>query len=110
MAEHSEDTREHGIEFGTLAADLEDESYPLTHETLLSEYGDYEVGLPDSDVPLTEILSPENEQEYEDPESVRQAILNMVGSDAIGRKGYSDRGGNAGETEHADGSAEAESF
>lgn len=106
MADNSEDTREFGIEFGTLAEDLESESYPLTHETLLSQYGEYEIGLQDSDVPLHEILTPENEQEYEDPESVRQTILSMVGSDAIGRKGYSDRGGNA-DTED---STAAESF
>jgi hypothetical protein len=107
MAENSEHTRGHGIEFGTLATDLDDESYPLTHERLLSQYGDYEIGLPDSDVPLHEILSPETEQEYEDPESVRQTILNLVGSDAVGREGYSDRGGY---TPDADGATEGESF
>lgn len=107
MAEDPEHTREHGIEFGTLPADLDDESYPLTHERLLSRYGDYEIGLPDSDVPLHEILAPETEQEYENPESVRQTILTLVGADAVGRAGYSDRGGY---TADADGSTEAESF
>ena len=50
---------------------------------------------------------PETEQEYEEPESVRQTILNLVGADAVGRAGYSDRGGY---TADADGSTEAESF
>ncbi|WP_410767282.1 hypothetical protein [Haloferax sp. DFSO60] len=95
MTNDSDDTREQGIEFGTLIGDLEDESYPLSHETLLSRYGDRELGLFDTQVPLREVLSPEQELEYEDVESVRQAVFNMVGDEAVGREKYSDRGGNA---------------
>lgn len=104
----SDDTREQGIEFGSLAEDLEDESYPLSQEALLDRYGDYEIGLGDEQVPLREVLAPEEEREYEDVESVRQAVFNMVGSEAVGRKGYSDRGGNA--TDDGDESDDAESF
>lgn len=93
MVSDPDDTREQGIEFGELANDLKDESYPLSHETLLSRYGDREIGLMDEQVPLREILSSEQEQEYEDVESVRQAVFTMVGDDAVGREGYSDRGG-----------------
>ena len=94
MANDSDETREQGIEFGGLAGDLEDESYPLSHETLLSRYGDHELGLPDSQVPLREVLPPGQEQEYEDVESVRQAVFSMVGDEAVGRQEYSDRGEN----------------
>ncbi|WP_458210724.1 DUF5789 family protein [Haladaptatus sp. NG-SE-30] len=66
MTNGSDDTREQGIEFGTLIGDLEDESYPLSHETLLSRYGDRELGLFDTQVPLREVLSPEQELEYEE--------------------------------------------
>lgn len=107
MANDSDDTREQGIEFGALIEDLEDESYPLSHETLLSRYGDRELGLFDSQVPLREVLSPEQEREYEDVESVRQAVFNMAGDEAVGREGYSDRGGNATDD---DDSTESESF
>ncbi|MGB9955662.1 MULTISPECIES: DUF5789 family protein [Haloferax] len=107
MTNDSDDTREQGIEFGALIGDLEDESYPLSHETLLSRYGDREPGLFDTQVPLREVLSPEQEREYEDVESVRQAVFNMVGDEAIGREKYSDRGGNATED---DDSTESESF
>ncbi|GAB7011680.1 DUF5789 family protein [Halorubrum trueperi] len=103
---HPDDTREHGIEFGGLISDLEEESYPLSHETLLSRYGDRELGLINDQVTLREVLSPENEQQYEDTESVRQAILNMVGDEAVGRERYSDRGGNATD----DDPTESESF
>lgn len=107
MATDSDDTREHGIEFGDLPDDLEGESYPLSHETLLERYGDRELGVADDQVALAEVLLPESEQEYEDVESVRQAILNMVGDEAVGREGYSDRGGN---TEETDDSSENQSF
>jgi hypothetical protein len=95
MANDPDDTREHGIEFGALTSDLEDESYPLSHETLLNRYGDRELGLTGEQVTLREVLSPEQEGEYEDAESVRQAVFNMVGDDAVGREEYSDRGGSA---------------
>ncbi|NUE03565.1 hypothetical protein HUB97_13835 [Halorubraceae archaeon YAN] len=99
MSEDSVDSREQGIEFGSLAEELEDESYPLSHDELLSRHGDRELELADSSTSLRDILGPENEQEYEDAESVRQAIFSMVGDDAVGRKGYSDRGGTATETD-----------
>jgi len=107
MPTDSDDTREQGIEFGALIGDLEDESYPLSHETLLSRYGDRELGLSDDQVPLREVLSTDQEQEYEDVESVRQAVFNMAGDEAIGRKEYSDRGGNPAEV---DDSTDSESF
>lgn len=107
MADDSDDTREHGIEFGDLTADLEAESYPLSHEALLSRFGDRELGLIDDRVTLREVLSPENEREYEDAEGVRQAVLNMVGDEAVGRENYSDRGGSGAD---GDDSTALESF
>jgi len=95
MSNDADDAREHGIEFGALTGDLEDESFPLSHETLLSRYGDRELGLIGERVTLREVLSGEHEREYEDVEGVRQAVFTMVGDEAIGREGYSDRGGNA---------------
>lgn len=107
MANDSDDTRQQGIEFGELIGELKDESYPLSHETLLSRYGDRELGLFDNQVPLSEVLLPDEEQEYEDMESVKQAVFNMVDDDAIGRKEYSDRGGSS---TNIDDSADSESF
>lgn len=94
MSKDAVKSREQGIEFGSLAEELEDESYPLTHDELLDRYGDRELELGDRTTELHEILAPEDEQEYQNADSVRQAIFSMVGGDAIGRKGYSDRGGN----------------
>lgn len=107
MSNDSVDSREQGIEFGSLAEDLEDESYPLAHDELLDRYGDRELELVDKRVPLRDVLGPENEREYEDAEGVRQAIFSMVGDAAVGREGYSDRGGNSAAVDDAE---EDESF
>jgi len=87
------DSREQGIEFGPLAEDLEDESYPMSMAEVLEKYGDSELDLESGSTTVDEILSEEREREFEDAEAVRQAIFNMVGSAAVGREGYSDRGG-----------------
>lgn len=93
MSSDSDDSREQGVEFGPLAEDLENETYPLSQEDLLERYGDREIVLVDGSATLSEVLDPENEREYEDAESVRSAVFSMVSDDAIGREGYSDRGG-----------------
>lgn len=85
--------REAGVEFGDLADDLESEAYPLTLEELLSSHGDEELVLGDETTTLREVLEPLGEDEYESPEEVKEAVLGMVGDEAVGRKGYSDRGG-----------------
>jgi hypothetical protein len=95
MSGDSEGDREQGVEFGTLVDDLEDGSYPMSHDELLENYGDHEIVLMDQRTTLREVIGPEHEREYEDPESVRQAVFNMVGDDAVGREGYSDRGVNS---------------
>ncbi|NHN42731.1 hypothetical protein G9C85_13980 [Halorubellus sp. JP-L1] len=91
MGEH--DNREQGIEFGSLTDDLEDESYPMTHDEVLDRFGDRELELENGTTTVGEVLSEEMEREYEDAEGVRQTIFNMVGSAAVGRQRYSDRGG-----------------
>lgn len=102
MSNDIKDSREQGIEFGSLADELENESYPISHEELLERYGDHTLDLEDGSTTLRELLGPENEQGYEDEESVRQAIFNMVGSDAVGRENYSDRGGSPSGVEESD--------
>lgn len=88
-----EDTRTRGVEFGPLADELEDEDYPIEKHEVVERYGDYELGLEDDDSTVREVLEPLGEETYESAEDVRQGILNMVGDDAVGREGYSDRGG-----------------
>lgn len=102
MTDNPDDSREMGVEFGSLAEELEEESYPLSHEEVLDKYGDHELDLADGSTTVSDVLDPENEREFEDAGEVRQAILNMVGDDAVGREGYSDRAGSTPDSESSD--------
>jgi len=93
-----DESREQGVEFGQLADDLESEDYPIDNEELLETYGDRAVELQDGEETLNEILGP-LERTYESADNVRQSVIGMVGEEAIGRKGYTDRGGVTSEDE-----------
>lgn len=97
------DNRNRGIEFGDLAQDLADESYPMTKAELLERYGDRELQHASGTVALHEVLPAEGEREYGDVDDVRDSVLNMIGEAAVGREGYSDRGvGTAEQNENGD--------
>lgn len=98
-SEASGDTREQGIEFGQLREQLDSHTFPATGEEILSAYGDTELGLPNGTRTVREILGKRESMEsgsddlrYESPDEVQQSIFNMIGSDAVGREDYSDRG------------------
>jgi hypothetical protein len=92
--------REQGIEFGDLDGALATQEYPITTAELLDGHGEHELTIPNGTRTLREVLGPLDDGEhdadatetsYESAEEVRQMILNAVGDDAIGRKGYTDR-------------------
>ncbi|MFC6766910.1 DUF5789 family protein [Natrinema soli] len=86
-----EDSRELGVELGDLQDELENQEYPIGHDELLEEHGDETVEMSGNTTTLEELIGPLNEDEYRDYGEVEQAIMNMVGDEAIGRKNYSDR-------------------
>lgn len=89
------DRREQGVEFGDLADELESHDYPATASELVEEYGDHELELPNGEETVEDVLGPlaeSDDETYESAEEVEQVVLNMVGDDAVGREGYSDRG------------------
>lgn len=86
------DNRSRGVEFGDLADDLESENYPLSKSKLLDRYGDREVEYADGSATLDELLVEEGDREFDAADSVEETVLNMVGSEAVGRQRYSDRG------------------
>lgn len=92
-----EDSRESGVELGDLNRKLDEHDYPTSTDELLAAYGDYEIELPDGSETLSEVLSPMADDSFDSPEAVRQAIYNMVGAEAVGRKGYTDRGAGNGD-------------
>lgn len=90
--DENDESREQGVEFGSLAEELEDEEYPIDKAELLERYGDRELVLEDDTVTLREVLEPLGQDEFESADDVRQSVLTMVSDEAIGRKDYSDRG------------------
>jgi len=91
--------REMGVELGDLNDDLEAHDYPASSEELIEEYGDRELDLPKGSKSFDEVMEPVSEKTYEEADGVRQDIFNFVGSDAVGRENYSDRGTAADEVE-----------
>lgn len=91
------DSRTMGVEFGELHNELATHEYPVDRETLLAEYGEYEIETESGSQSLQSILGGQemetDDHEYESADAVQQAVLNMMGSGAVGREEYSDRGG-----------------
>lgn len=87
-----EDNRDRGVEFGDLTDDLESEEYPFGKETLLERYGDRELEHANGSVTVREVLPEEGDREFQSADEVHETLLNMVGAEAVGREGYSDRG------------------
>lgn len=83
--------RELGVEFGELAGQIEEQSYPITKEELVEDYGERIIEFPNGTESVRDILGSFANETYESPSEARQALFNMVDSRAIGRKYYSDR-------------------
>lgn len=88
-----DEPREQGVEFGPLADDLENVEYPMSKAKLLETYGDRELELQDGQQTLREVLDPLGEMSFDSADDVIQRTIGMVSDDAIGRKNYTDRGG-----------------
>lgn len=91
------DSREMGVDFGPLHEKLASLDYPIEREALLAEYGDYELETAGGSETLQSILGGQEMEEegytYDSADEVHQAVLNMIGAEAVGREHYSDRGG-----------------
>lgn len=89
------DNRDVGVTFGDLQDDLEAEEYPISAADILERYGDRTVEHAGGSATLGELLDGSSEETYESAAEVHQAVLNMVGEGAEGRKDYTDREPNA---------------
>jgi hypothetical protein len=112
MADDDTADRTQGVEFGDLDEALASHDYPATTADIVDSYGDHELGLPEGETTVESALRPlldaddgdgadgsDEGDTYESADEVRQSILSMVGDDAVGSEGYSDRGGQASDTE-----------
>lgn len=85
--------RTRGVDFGPLSDELAALSYPVSTDELLSTVGECELNLERAQMTLRDALEPHGEQTYDSPDDVVRAVLTMVDESAVGRVGYSDRGG-----------------
>jgi hypothetical protein len=86
-----ESHREVGVEFGELAARLDDHEYPATAQELSEAYGDYELRYSGGSETFSATFGSLTDT-FESADEVRQSVLNGVGQNAVGRKAYTDRG------------------
>lgn len=84
-------TREQGVEFGPLAEKLATHDYPVECTDLLEAYGNDDLHLPNGAQPFRDVLEPLQDERFDSPAEVRQAVIGLVNKKAIGREGYSDR-------------------
>jgi len=87
----SERVRELGVEFGSLAHQLDQHEYPATCEELVGSYGRAVLRFQNGEQTLEEVLSLVPEEQFNSATEARTAIFSNVSEGAIGRKGYSDR-------------------
>ena len=92
-------SREQGIEFGHLYQALEDHDYPATRDELIAEYGDHELDTGGGTQSFATVMKrfgdevgDDQTHQFESAEEVRQAVFSLIGSEAVGRQEYSDRG------------------
>ncbi|WP_458190383.1 DUF5789 family protein [Haladaptatus sp. NG-WS-4] len=97
----ADEDREMGVELGELSDELDSHDYPASADELVEEYGDYEIEYENGSETLEEVLGPMNDT-FEDADGVRQSIMTMVDSGAVGRQRYSDRGAGSKQTEGED--------
>ena len=86
-----------GVEFGELTGRLDGHEYPATTGEIVDAYGEFEIEYAGGSETLAALLAPIDDT-CDSAAEVRQAVLNAVGSGAVGRKGYTDRGGFASAT------------
>lgn len=98
MTEDS-DSRQQGIDLGDLEDDLRAYDYPATVEELIETFGQRDIDVENGQKRFGAVLAPyleetggEDKVTFESADDVWNAVLNLVGSDAVGREGYSDRG------------------
>ena len=65
--------------------------YPATTDQLADSYGDYELDHPNGTETLGEVLGRVGSETFSSPNEAEEMLYSAVSSEAIGRKGYSDR-------------------
>ncbi len=78
-----------------IASDAEESftthTFPSTTEEFLADHGEVELELPNGAVTLDEVFETLPNEHFETEEDARYSAYSVLGEEAIGRKGYSDR-------------------
>lgn len=98
------------MNFGDIDDVLAELSYPIEKEEFVSEYGDRTLDRTNADpISIEELFEGTGGDTFETEDGVRQAILNLMPSESVGRQRYSDRAGETPEEGQPE-SGENESF
>lgn len=93
MASENTD-REEGVNFEALESALEDLDYPVSMDEFVEQYGDVTLERTSADpIEVRTLFEGTGEDTFESPEGVRQAVLNLMPRESVGRQRYSDRAG-----------------
>jgi len=86
--------RTEGIDFSDVDPVLEDLSYPVTVDELVSEHGDATLERTNADpISIRDLLGEMNgDTSLESTEGVKETMLTMMPRDSVGEPGQSDRG------------------
>jgi len=104
----NESDREEGVNFTDINPLLAELDYPITAAEFVERHGDHTVERTNADsITVRELFAGTGEDTFESADEVRQAILNFMPRESVGRQRYSDRGG---ATPDADGDNDEESL
>lgn len=70
---------------------FEDQTFPTTTTELIEECGETKLELQNGNEQLGDVLGRIESEELESPQEAMQSTYGVLGEEAIGRKGYSDR-------------------
>ena len=85
-------TREQGIDFGEVDARLSETEFPITASDLLADHGGAELETSRETKTLDDVLGEyRSDETFDSAFEAKQAVLTMVGGDAVGRRNYADR-------------------
>lgn len=80
-----------GVDFGDLDGALEGHDFPTTGRELIEAHGDHRIEHQRGAVRFGDAFEPMAGETYDSTGAVHQAVLAVIGEEAVGREGYSDR-------------------
>lgn len=80
-----------GVDFGDLDDALAGHDFPATCRELIESCGDERIEHQRGGERFGDLMEPLSGETFDSPGAVHQAVLGVIGEEAVGREGYSDR-------------------